>query len=48
MKYKKIFIEPKEDLNYKFMLPDFYKAALSSGALLIASNSGNLMKGLDL
>jgi Rad3-related DNA helicase len=46
-KVKPIFIEPKEELNCKFMVPDFYKTVLTNGALLILTSTGSLASGLD-
>ena len=45
---KQIFIEPKENQNVKFALPEYYKAALNSGGMLIVSSTGIVVEGLDL
>lgn len=46
--YKTIFIEPKEVQNIKFVVPEYYKTALTTGAMLIISSTGILADGLDL
>ena len=45
--HKSIFFEPKEEPKFKFIVPDFYKASLSTGGLLIVSLTGSLLEGLD-